>query len=357
MSCHSSNSEGFYEDGGCGSDEQKEVTLPKPRLHRGKHTRTAAMGKRGKWLTHVQAHMKEVRSGTLLGKAACSLSCTHKACNELVDLRVAKLCAEESFGTAVTTDDWPRIRRNHQAVKNWFRLAFESRVLDPDKKVVTQVNYRLNGISVCLGVWAAFHGILPATAAAIHRQVMHNEEVWSTGLAKQDMLAKRRERAHLTNAAAAWWYIRLGYYEVVVDFGYIQCPRDICWIMVYEDEFVPEMKALGYHWKEDRPQLDNRGNKDALEQDFNEASEAESVDINKDGTHVERGSISTWYRGKHMALQRWAHEKIGPNAKAFKLVSRAKHSAYVSHASCEHRPHSQRRHMRMLVVASQHISI
>lgn len=243
------------------------------------------------------------------------------------------------------TGDASNVRGNHQAVQNWFRLVYESRVVHPVTKLVTNINYNLQGIPVCLGAWASFHGVRPATAAAIHRQVMNNEDVWNTGLAKQQMVAKRQERAHFTNAAAAWWYIRLGYYEIVVDFGYIQCPRDICWTMVYEDEFVPEMRAAGYLWKEPTRQasssaggaheynLDIKGESFVSQEEVSQSrpSVAGGDFCETDGQLGEHGSISIWYRGKQIALQRWAHEKVGPHAKAFKLVQRAiKHSAYVS---------------------------
>lgn len=167
--------------------------------------------------------------------------------------------------------------------------------------------------------------------------------VWPS---KERLRFKRAEKADLSNAAASWWYIRLGYYEMIVDFGYIQYPRDICWVSVYEDEFVPEMIKLGHSWREptwkqrerlkemqknkteglDGDQRCNREDKNSSEED---ASGDSSCSL--DGDELQQGgSISTWYRGRSIALQRMAIDRLGPNAKPFKLVSRAKHSAYVS---------------------------
>ena len=74
--------------------------------------------------------------------------------------------------------------------------------------------------------------------------------------------------------------------------------------MVYDNEFVPEMRLLGHDWR---------------------TSDREGGSI---------GSTSTWYEGKAAALQQLATERIGPDAKPFKFVSRKQHSAYV--CDCPH---------------------
>lgn len=313
---------------------------------RGKYLRTMDVGKRSKWLDHVQKHMEEVDNCCIMARKSCSLNCKTRVCNEFVDIRVVKHCVKQSFGEAALVKDWSNIRSNHEAVQNWFHMAHAQRVVDPSNKKVTHVNYTLNGTPVCLGAWAAFHGLRPTTAASIHRQVLSGHEYWNAGLAKQRTKALREQKADLSNAAATWWYTRLGYYEAVVDFGYIQCPRDVCWSMVYEHEFVPEMIALGLNWKQ--PRQDTTVNcqpcDDAaheheevavIDKHFYDDADADNHEADEEMAKVdeagdrERGSISTWYRGRAIALQRWAHEHVGPKAKPFKLVSRAKHSAYV----------------------------
>lgn len=332
--------------------KRQEVHSLAKKRGRGQYDRSDTVGKRVKWLEHVQEYMCGVKSGTLMGRNQCSRTCHKQSCNEFIDMRVAKLCAEESFGSAVLTEDWSKIRSNHQTVKHWFTLVHAFRVLDPLLKTVTHIHYKINGMSVCGGAWAAFHGVRPATAAAIHRHVMQNHNHWTTGLGKQALSAIRSERAHLSNAAAAWWYERLGYYEMIVDHRHIILyPRDICWTAVYEEEFIPEMHKLELHWK--KPTVVNSKVKRKSFHHTNKAPHEPSTDdlcgVDDDSDHDDdcevgeeqeddgdiadggkRGSISTWYLGRTIALQRFAHDKLGEDAKPFKLKSRAKHSAYVS---------------------------
>lgn len=220
-------------------------------------------------------------------------------------------------------------------------------MLDPISKKVIAVHYKLNGVSVCAGAWAGFYGIRPTTAAAIHRQLLKNHDVWNDGLAKETMLAKRNERAYLENAAAAWWYIRLGYYEMIVDYGHILYPRDVCWSSVYEDEFVPEVRELVYHWKKPSNSLNAKAKKSHDEERIHNIRQGTIDDMSDDDRRDaaadggdddwnEHGSISTWYRGRKLALQQLAKDKLGDDAKPFKFISRAKHSAYVgcTHVFC-----------------------
>lgn len=87
------------DDEGAQGGEEGEVTQARS-FGRGKHARTKEMGKRIQWAVHVQQHLEDMRNGALMGRNACSATCAHQACNEMVDMRVAKLCAEESFGEA-----------------------------------------------------------------------------------------------------------------------------------------------------------------------------------------------------------------------------------------------------------------
>lgn len=167
---------------------QREHTQ-KAKRGRGQYTRTNTSGKRKKWLEHIKEYIHKVQTGHLMGEQHCSKACPTKTCNQLVDIRVAKLCAQESFGSCVLFGDWSNVRSNHEAVKHWFQMAFSARAVDPIMKKVTHIDYKVNGISVCGGAWAAFHGITPTTAYSIHKAVMSNQVTWNSGLAKQGAIA------------------------------------------------------------------------------------------------------------------------------------------------------------------------
>lgn len=168
--------------------------------------------------------------------------------------------------------------------------------------------------------------------------------MWNTGLQKEQAMAMRSQRADLGNAAAAWWYNRLECYEMVVSKNhYIQHPRDICWLDVYEDEFVPQMNAQGLTWRVTRPKRPNPQQEPSIdddtmdegggEADEDNSSNHDSVTSSSSWEEVEGravGSISSWYRGRAKALKRLAVEHLGEDHKPFKFVSRAQHSAYVS---------------------------
>ena len=53
----------------------------------------------------------------------------------------------------------------------------------------------------------------------------------SSKLAKES----RKQAALLLELASAWWFDRFGYYEVIVDFGYILHPRGINWTDTYNN--------------------------------------------------------------------------------------------------------------------------
>lgn len=74
------------------------------------------------------------------------------------------------------------------------------------------------------------------------------------------------------------------------------------WKDVYEQEFVPQMKDMGYTW--------------SIEEDR------------------KKGSNSTWRKGKDAALQIFADETYGPGGKPFRLVSRSDHSAFKECSLC-----------------------
>lgn len=151
-----------------GDNEREEPGLHPSHSRRGKHTRTHSMGKRTKWVDQVQAYVEDLKTARLIANARCSPSCKLKACNQLIDLRTAKLCAQDSFGDAAINNDWSKLRGNHETIKLWFHMAHGHRVLDPQTKLVSHIDYKLQGVPVCQGSWASFLGIKPATALSIH---------------------------------------------------------------------------------------------------------------------------------------------------------------------------------------------
>ena len=123
------------------------------------------------------------------------------------------------------------------------------RELDRSTGNVIRINYNLDGHPVCLGTWSAFYGVAKSTAEIIDRNVRRGDTIWNDGLLKEAKLQKQAAKAPLLAAATEWWYIQLGYYEIVVEKGVIIHPRDINFSAMYEDVFVPEMRALGVPWK------------------------------------------------------------------------------------------------------------
>ena len=269
------------------------------------------MKKRRSWKAVIQDHMTSL--SRILTTSSCSPSCRGCDTASWVTLALLLTCAANSFGEGVhevkwtEPYDWDEVRRklisNHTASANWFQLLHNMKVVDPVTGNIS-IDFRVQGRKVCYGVWEEFHGVPTKTMETIVRLVQAGAVEWNTKLRAQARDAHRRERAVLRTAAEQWWYLRLDYYEAIVDSrhgsGVIQHPHNVDWQLVYDTEFVPEMRVLGHDWR----------------------------DIRKhDGS---LGSISTWYAGRTGALASLAKDRIGSDAKPFKFQSRAKHSAYVS---------------------------
>jgi hypothetical protein len=274
---------------------------------RGKHKRTASMNKRGKWIPHVLAHMESIPNiiSTEHCNAACSAGCN---VTSWATKRIAEMCAEQSFGTACLEGKFDvklGLKKNHTACVDWFQMVKAFRV---ENASGVSIQYKVDSHVVCQATWAAFYGLLPSTSASMHTSVLKGVEAWNDGLAKAAITAHRQTKAVLTKAAAAWWCIRLEYYEMIVESSppSIMHPASVVWKTVYSDEFVPEMQLLGLNWKAP----DEKG----------ESSDEKG-----------EGSMSTWLRGRKEALKELAEEKLPSDTKytAFKFVSRADHSAYV----------------------------
>lgn len=94
--------------------------------------------------------------------------------------------------------------------------------------------------------------------------------------------------------------------------GLILHPRDINWRAVYTEEFVPFMKAMNINWR----------------------SSADDDTVGDAGDQQSKGSSSTWYHGRALALKQLGEERLGKGL-SFQLKSRAKHSAYKECHECQ----------------------
>lgn len=298
------------------------ATAPSLGHGRGRHTRTADMGKRRTWETVVRDHMSSLPR-LLTTSSSCSPSCRGCDTASWATLAVLLTCASSSFGEGVydvqwqEPYDWDQVRRklipNHTATANWFQLLVGMKLVNHATGSL-QIDYRVQGRPVCRGTWEQFHGVPAKTMDTIVRLVERGEVAWNTKSRAEARDFHRHEGATLRTAAEQWWYIRLDYYEVIVHSskgrGVIQHPHNVDWHVVYDTEFVPEMRTIGYDWR----------------------------DLAKQNGSV--GSIATWYAGRTAALATLAKDRIGPDAPPFKFQSRAKHSAYVSDPPPTQTPHT-----------------
>ena len=304
--------------GGAGSSSDRydevmlsPVAMPPPqaagaaRGGRGKFVRAPTMLKRRSWQMVIEEHM--LSFPRLLTTSVCGADCSGCDIFSWASVSVLQQCAMESFGDAVILVDWTgtydwkeeakKLRSNHLAVSRWFGMVFSMRYINTDSTI--SIAFHIAGRTVCSDTWPAFHGVPARTMKDFVRLVKQGCTVWNNEMAKQTAIALRTEKGNLRTAAAQWWYLRLDYYEMIVDTGKIQYPSGIDWRMVHDVEFVPEMQLLGYDWRTSTQTVGSVG------------------------------STSTWYEGRAEALQQLAHDRIAPTAKPFSFVSRAKHSAYV----------------------------
>jgi len=271
---------------------------------RGKFKRTATHRKRVSWITWAQNHMSGI-SKLIVGNH-CDPTCSGCDIGCFATKRVAELMAVKTFGDAVLQEKWTELVPNQTAVPAAFTDALEFVTKDAVSGKVTSVDYKVDGHTVCHRTWGAFRAI--AQIDSIHRKLLNGDTCWSASEDAGARLAKRNLSATLGTAAAAWWTIRLSYYERVVAKGVIQYPRDVNFQRMYATEFVPEMQLLGHNW----------------------LSHTET-------RNDEVGSMATWYRGRKAALQQLAINEEGANAKPFKFKSRAQHSAYKECPVCQSR--------------------
>ena len=123
---------------------------------------------------------------------------------------------------------------NDQATANWFKMVFNMRTMDVSSDAAIGIDFRIRGYSVCQGTWQAFHGIPDSTMQTIVRLVTRGQTVWNSSISQQTANVRRSEHASLLCAAEQWWYIRLDYYELIVESrsnfsGAIQYPHNIDW--------------------------------------------------------------------------------------------------------------------------------
>lgn len=141
---------------------------------RGTYDRSSGKGSKIAWVPYVQRHMTAITSGNLSSFLAtgCAKGCPqHEKCMENVcTIRVLKVAASESFGTAALTMRWPELTPKHTAVEDWFQRARAGRQTDAHGKVV-DILYKVDDQLVCHPAWTTMRGIPPATSSTIERAV------------------------------------------------------------------------------------------------------------------------------------------------------------------------------------------
>ena len=226
----------------------------------GKYSRAGGKGSRTGWLPHVRKLATAINQCNLsIFVPTCNSTCPNQGkCFETVNIRVIKCCLEESFGPAIFLMDGDgefaeptKITPNHTAVRMWWELAKMGRVID-DTGNVTSLIYKVNEKPVCLDMWAKLHGVPPTTASTIDRKLKQGDAVWSD-TSRMAAMANRTLAGTLINASTAWWMLRLQYYEMITTRGVILYPRGVIWQDVYAEEFIPEMRLLGFNWKDAAP--------------------------------------------------------------------------------------------------------
>ena len=269
------------------------------------------MKKRVKWIPHVITHMESIPN--IITTQHCNVTCS-EGCDitSWATKRIAEMCAEASFGSACLEGNFNvklGLKKNHDANVDWFHMVKAFRVVDASGKA--SIQYKVDSHTVCQATWAAFYGLQAWTSRTIHVAVLKGADAWNDSLAKATHAATKQLKATWTKAATAWWHIRLGYYEMIVESRppSIMHPRSVVWKTVYSDEFIPEVRLLGLAWKS--PDSDGASG---------------SCD------EKEMGSMTTWTRGRTNALKELAQMHLPSDSghAAFKFVSRADHSAYVS---------------------------
>ena len=228
---------------------------------RGKYSRMGGKGNRTAWLPYVHKLATAINTGNLsVFMPTCSSDCPNQgSCFETMTIRVIKCCLEQSFGSTVLLMDHngqfaqpSNITPNHKAVRQWWDLAQTGRVLDEEGNV-SSLTYTVNERPVCLNAWAKIHGVTPTTASSIDRKLRLGDSVWGDASAHMAAMANRTLLGSLVNAATSWWMTRLTYYETVPKRGLILYPRGVIWKDVYAEEFIPEMRLLGFNWKDVAP--------------------------------------------------------------------------------------------------------
>jgi hypothetical protein len=209
-------------------------------------------------------------------------------------------------------------------------MACSGRIVDLSGKIHNVV-LKVGDHEVCAATWGALRGIAPSTVATIVRRVwagfllyscpalplnvvtlahaplplhspspcLHHfagDTSWNDGLERMHQQEGASRRGTQFSCAVQWWIERLGYYEMTTKLGVIMYPRDVCWVDVYNDEFVPEMQLMGVNWKATTAPKKNRDEVDAeIEADYHSDSNETVV--------TDYGSRSSWYRAKKAALK------------------------------------------------------
>ena len=99
-------------------------TLPAHRKDkRGSYDRSQGKGKKVKWAARVQRHCESIESGALAASRPCDPSMPERCpnscrcCQQIATHSLLEEAAIESFGDAVTTQNWANVTPNHLAVR------------------------------------------------------------------------------------------------------------------------------------------------------------------------------------------------------------------------------------------------
>ena len=310
---------------------------------RGTYSRSDGKGRSEAWKPHVERYAQALANGTLLTSGECDVKrCPNNGtCSKMLSISIVEREAVASFGENIVVPgarDWSQITKMQAANANWYARiqGAANRGIDGAVEVI---DYRIGGVAVCWKQWGHFNGVKPATMCTMDIKARAGDVEWNAEHHEARLQADREAQGRLGQVAAAWWHERLLHYECRTKEGLIVHPRDINWSSVYEHEFVPFMRLMGYNWKlvakrQSPEELITGSDERERTGDDGCDGDDEYDDENDEGDGDCEGSRSTWYRGRLAALEQLGKEKLG-DGKKFKFESRKKHSAYKECPKCK----------------------
>eukprot|EP00965_Chrysotila_dentata_P234006 6199931-Pleurochrysis_carterae.AAC.1 len=200
--------------------EAQNAAPPPPMSHppsqtgRGKYGREEGKGIRQGWDEECKLRMADIRSGSILVADNCSKDCPFgKHCVQNVfTVNLLKKCAAYTYGEEGVRGEKPSVG-NHDAVKRWFRLVFDCRVVN-SSGTVSDIEFKLEGRRICSGAFRIAYCITRTTFQSIIRNVLAGHHEWVTYKSTRTC-NPARDRPTLMAAATAWWRERLRYYDMM----------------------------------------------------------------------------------------------------------------------------------------------